>query len=61
MYSEFERLCKEKGVTAYKVCQDTGIARSTISDWKTGRSTPKWDKMLKLAEYFGVPLEQLLK
>ena len=25
MYEIFEQLCKEKGVTAYKVCKVTGI------------------------------------
>lgn len=59
MYEIFERLCKEKGVTAYKVCQATGITTATISNWKAGRYTPKADKMQKIADYFGVTLEYL--
>jgi len=59
MYSTYERLLQEKNVTTYKVCKDTGIARATISDWKAGRSTPKADKMIKLANYFGVSLEDM--
>ena len=60
MYSTFEKLMEEKGVNASQVCKHTGIAKSTISDWKAGRSTPKVDKMLKLANYFGVSIETLI-
>ena len=38
----------------------TGIAASTFSDWKSGRSVPKLDKMKMIADYFDVPLEYLL-
>lgn len=61
MYETFEKLLKEHNVTAYQVCNETGISRSTISDWKAGRYTPKVDKMQKIATYFDVPLETLLK
>ena len=35
MYSVFEKLLKEKGVTAYKVAKDTGVTTATLSSWKT--------------------------
>ena len=57
MYQIFERLIKEKGVTAYRVSKDTGIPQATLSDWKNGRSKPKFDKLMTLAKYFGVPVE----
>lgn len=60
MYENFESLLRERGITAYRVAKDTGIPTATLSDWKNGRSTPKTDKLLKIAEYFGVPLEQLI-
>ena len=58
-YEVFERLCKENGVTAHKVCKATGITTATISNWKAGRYTPKADKLQKIADYFGVSLEYL--
>ncbi|WP_320990847.1 helix-turn-helix transcriptional regulator [Hungatella sp.] len=61
MYEKFERLCKEKGITPYKVSRDTGIATATLSDWKSGRSKPKVDKLKILADYFGVPIEYFLE
>jgi transcriptional regulator with XRE-family HTH domain len=57
MYEVFENLCKEKGVTAYKVAKATGVSTATLSNWKAGRSTPKTDKLQILADYFDVPLE----
>lgn len=61
MYETFEKLLEKNKVTAYQVCKETRIKQSTISDWKAGRYTPKVDKMQKLADYFNVPLEMLLK
>lgn len=60
MYEIFEQLCKEKGVTAYRVCKSTGITTATISNWKAGRYTPKQEKMQKLADYFGVTINYLM-
>lgn len=57
MYEIFERLLKERNVTATEVSRATGVPRSSFTDWKKGRSTPKADKLQKIADYFGVPLE----
>jgi transcriptional regulator with XRE-family HTH domain len=48
---------KAKGVSAYRVAKDLDITQSTLSDWKSGRSMPKTDKLSKIAEYFGVTIE----
>ena len=56
-YETFERLCNEKGVTPYRVAKDTGVTTATLSSWKSGRYTPKADKLQKLADYFGVGVE----
>lgn len=57
MYERYVILREKKGVTDYRVASDTGITKSTFTDWKTGRSKPKFDKLLALARYFGVPVE----
>lgn len=61
LYKKFKQLLEERNITAYRVWKDTGIPQSTLSDWKSGRSTPKVDKLIKIANYFEVPLEELLK
>ena len=60
MYEIFERLLRQAGVTAYRVSKETGIGASTFSDWKKGRSTPKQEKLQKIADYFGVSVEYLM-
>lgn len=59
-YKRFEELLKEKGATVYRIAKETGISASTFSDWKSGRSVPKADKMKKIADFFGVSLDSLL-
>lgn len=54
MYEIFQKLMDERGIKPYRVSKDTGIASATLTDWKLGRSTPKADKIQKIADYFGV-------
>lgn len=56
MYLKFERLLKERNVTAYKVGKATGIPSAVFSDWKNGKYTPKQERIQKIADYFGVPV-----
>lgn len=60
MYDVFVKLLEKYGVTAYKVSKATGIGGSTFSDWRSGRSTPKQEKLQKIADYFGVTIEYLM-
>lgn len=57
MYEKYVALRDGKGVTDYRVAEDTGITKSTFTDWKNGRSKPKLDKLFLLAKYFGVSVE----
>lgn len=57
MYKKYEELLKKTGKTSYQVSKDTGIAENIFSYWKNGRSTPKVDKLQKLAKYFGVDID----
>lgn len=57
MYDKYIALRNKKGVTDYRVAHDTGVTRSTFTDWKNGRSEPKIDKLKKIADYFGVAID----
>ena len=61
MYSKYVKLRNDKDITDYRVAIDTGIRRSTFSDWKSGRSKPKTDKLKILADYFGVSVDYFLE
>lgn len=59
-YEIYCALRDEKGVKDKTVADAVGITRSTFSDWKSGRSEPKADKMIRIAEYFGVSYSYLM-
>ena len=59
-YEYFEQVLKDKGLKAYDVSKATGIRSGVFSDWKKQRYTPKADKMQKIADFLGVPVEPLL-
>lgn len=61
MYSKFLELLNKKGLTAYRVSKDTGISPTVFSEWKSGRSKPKVDKLIILAKYFEVSVEFFLE
>ena len=59
-YLAFEKLLKTHRVSVYQVAKATGISSSTLSDWKNGRSTPKADKLARIADYFSISLDELM-
>ena len=59
MYKIFEELLEKNHKTAYQVAKDTGIATATLSEWKNGTYVPKIDKIMIIADYFGVSVEYL--
>ena len=61
MYSQYAKLRDERGYSDYLVSKKTGISASSLSDWKRGRYQIKLDKIMKLADFFSVPIEELLE
>lgn len=56
MYKRYVELRDLAKVKDAEVARETGIAQSTFSDWKSGRSEPKREKLQKIAEFFGVAI-----
>ena len=54
MYKTFERLLAKSGKTIYQVAKETGIPATTLYEWKRGSYQPKYDKIKKIADLFGV-------
>lgn len=59
-YDRYAKVRDEKKLNDCKVAKATGITQSTFSDWKSGRSKPKIEKLIKLSEYFKVPITEFL-
>ncbi len=61
MYEVFAEKLKKKGISVHRFSKETGIAQSTLSDWKHKKSSPKADKLLTIANYFGCPVEEFIE
>ena len=46
--------------TAARITAATGISSGNISDWLSGRSQPKAEALIKLADFFGCSVDYLL-
>ncbi len=58
-WETFYNLCLMNGTTPNAVCAKLGLSTATATHWKNG-SIPKGDALLKIADYFNVPIDYLL-
>ena len=61
MFGEnLKTLRKNKGITQEELAARLNVVRQTISKWEKGQSVPDAEMLVKLAEFFEVPVSQLL-
>lgn len=59
-YENFIKLCAQKGESPNAVANKLGLSTGTVTWWKKGR-IPRNPLLYKLADYFGVTVEYLLR
>lgn len=52
-------LMQKRGVSSCKLAKKIGVHVSTVTNWKEGNS-PKIEHLKKVADYFGVTVDELL-
>lgn len=57
-YSNYVRLCAEKGKSASGVAKEIGLSNAAANGWKNGKE-PSDVTLQKLSAYFGVPVSEL--
>ena len=61
LHKAIMELCEKKGVSGYRLCKDTGIQPSILTDLKMGRQKSlSAVNAEKVASYFGVSVGYLL-
>lgn len=61
LYDKIQSLCKQKGVSASRMCLELGLSKSTMSNMKSGRtSSVSTATAQKIASYLGVSVGYLL-
>ena len=56
----FERLCLEKGKSPSACLVDMGFSNSAYTYWKKSRNIPRMTSLVKISDYFGVTVAELL-
>ena len=51
----------EKGMSQDSLAEKLEVSRQSVSKWETGQSTPDLDKIIKLADLFGVSVDELVR
>ena len=54
-------LRKKRGLSQEELAITLGVSRQAVSKWELGDATPDTDKVVALAEYFGVTTDWLLR
>lgn len=57
-YSNYVRLCAEKGKSVSGVAKEIGLSNAAANGWKNGKE-PSDVTLQKLSTYFGVPVSEL--
>ena len=52
------KICKSRGVSVYKLEKSTGLSHGYVA--KLDKSKPASDRLQKIADFFEIPIEQLL-
>lgn len=60
-YDLFCALCSQKGVSPTRAALEIGLSKSTPTTWKKKGTTPQAAQLQKIAGYFGVTVDELLR
>ncbi len=56
--NNIRRLCNERGISFWALERATGIGNGVIAKWEN--KSPRIDTLQKVADYFGVTVDDLL-
>ena len=54
------KLRKEKNLSQEELANELDVSRQSISKWETNQTTPDFDKIVTICEYFGITTDELL-
>lgn len=58
--TNLEKIRKEKGLSQIEVARHLGVPQNTISRWERGIHYPKKDRLIQLADFYGVTIDALI-
>ena len=57
LYDRIKALCAQKGISVRELEKQMGFSYGSVAKWKN--HAPSFDKIVKIADFFGVPNEAL--
>lgn len=60
-YTTFAELCSRRGIRPGRAAGEIGISRAAVTRWKQEGFTPRGDVLERIAAYFGVTVDYLLR
>lgn len=60
MFGRIQLLMLQRGMNKTEFSKAIGVSTGNMSDWASGRSSPSVDKLIKIADYFGVSIDYLI-
>lgn len=51
----------QQGLSQLELAERLGVSRQSVSKWETGQSVPDLDKLIKLADLFGITVDELVR
>ena len=59
LYEKITQLCNEAGISIFRLERELGLGNATIRGWAA--SSPRLENIKRVADYFGVSVDELLK
>ena len=57
--ARLQEVMRERRITEYRLCKDTGLSRARFYDWKSGRRNPHVDNLLLICQYLDCSADAL--
>ena len=48
------------GLSQLDLAEKLGVSRQSVSKWETGQAVPDLDKLIRLADLFGISVDELV-
>lgn len=61
IYENVKRLCAERNITVMELEKACGIANGTVGKWALRNSSPRVETLLRVASYFDVSMDELVR
>lgn len=59
-WERFYSMCAKKGVEPNPVAREIGISSGIVTKWKTARTLPNGETLIKIADYLDCSVDYLL-